>query len=92
MQMHFYFPVKVGLLLKNGDLHTSVFHTHFSSWIFKLMLCMNLALIPIVISQGTNNELKKGGGVEYNSNFFNQIINYQNSKFIQTEIKEIEIQ
>ena len=34
----------------------------------------------------------KKGGFEYNSNFFNQIINYQNSKFIQTEIKEIKTQ
>ena len=32
-----------------------------------------------------------GGGFEYNSNFFNKIINYQISKFIQTENKEFKI-
>ena len=31
------------------------------------------------------NRGEGGGGVEYNSNFFNQIINYQNSKFVQSE-------
>ena len=33
-----------------------------------------------------------GGGIEYNSKFFNQIINYQISKLIQPEIKEIKTQ
>ena len=91
MQMHFYFSVKVGFFFKNRDLDAGVFHTHFSSWIFKLLLCMELALIPIVIPQGTNNELSKGGGLNITQTFLSDKSNYQILKFIQTVNKEIKM-